>query len=128
MDQKIREHLGDLKLIDFMYANKERNEARLVLVTVGYIDDSKEMQTALFDKMEGYLSHIQSEEFKRDYPQPNVVIEVDFNETPSQITFVNLYASYGWCESWGVKLCVYVEEKPLTITKDENGNYHVHFD
>lgn len=38
MDNKIRGHLGDLKLIDFMCANKERNEARLVLVTVGYID------------------------------------------------------------------------------------------
>lgn len=54
--ERIREHLGDLKLIDFMYANEECNEARLVLVTVGYIDDSKEMQTALFDKRKAILS------------------------------------------------------------------------
>lgn len=75
MEDIIKEHFGDLKLIDLMYSNEERDEARLVLMTSGYIDGSKEIQTALVDKMEGYLSHIQSEEFKKDYPQKNVIIK-----------------------------------------------------
>lgn len=128
MEDIIKEHFGDLKLIDLMYSNEERDEARLVLMTSGYIDGSKEIQTALVDKMEGYLSHIQSEEFKKDYPQKNVIIEVIFNEMPSNVTFANLYGCCGWCESWGAKLCVSLEKQPLTITRDENGDYHIHLD
>ena len=72
MDSKITEKFGDLSLIDIIYAQPDEDCAVLVLVTVGYIDGSPETQTDLLDKLEGYLKHIQSEDFRRDYPQSKV--------------------------------------------------------
>ena len=39
----------------------------MVLVCNGFIDGSPETQKALLDKMEGYLNHTQSEEFRKEY-------------------------------------------------------------
>ena len=127
IDDKIKEHFGDLKLIDIEASNSDRDEAMLFLVTVGYIDRSTYMQTALIDKLERYLKHIQSDTFKSEYPEPNVAIEITFEQLPSRLIIQSLYKSYHWVESNGAKLRISVNKRYLTITRDEKGDYYYHW-
>ena len=76
----ITENFGDLSLIDIIYTRPTEESVVLVLVTSGYVDGSAETQNNLLDKMEGYLRHIQSDEFKQEYASNKVFIEVDFSE------------------------------------------------
>ena len=113
--KKITEYFGDLSLIDIVYANDKEDSAVLVLVTAGHIDGSKETQTDLLDKMEGYLKHIQSEEFKKDYPQNNVYIDICFEEMPD----VHITDLLFKCQNW-------VKENGATL-RIKIGDSYVHF-
>lgn len=95
INEKIEEHLGDLKLIDVMYRSEEEDAAVLVLCVAGFLDGSREMQTALMDKMEGYLKHINSDVFKKDYPEPNVFLDISFAEKPDRLIIQLLATTYG---------------------------------
>ena len=127
IDDKIEQQFGDLKMIDIMASNSNRDEAMLILATVGYIDRSTYMQTALLDKLEGYLKHIQSEKFKTEYPEPNVAIEITVEQLPSRLIIQSLYGCYSWVESNGAKLRIKVDKRYLTITRDEKGDYYYHW-
>lgn len=72
---------GDLHLIDIL-AETTTKEVLLGLVCNGFIDGKLETQTALLDKMEGYLKHTQSEEFQKKYPDWPVILRVTFTEKP----------------------------------------------
>lgn len=104
MVKKITSHFGDLSLIDLMYARPEEDCAVLVLVAAGYVDGTPENQTDLLDKMEGYLKHIQSEDFKVDYPQSTVYIDVTFDEKPHVLITDLLYKCTAWCKDNGAIL------------------------
>ena len=65
---KNTKHFGDLSQIDVMYSRPEDDCSVLVLVAVGYVNGNPENQTDLLDKLEGYLNHINSDDFKVDYP------------------------------------------------------------
>lgn len=43
--------------------------------------------------MEGYLGHIQSPEFKKDYPQDKIYLDVVLQEVPNQLILRLLYTS-----------------------------------
>ena len=62
----IEDMFGDLHKIDILAEKPESKEVLMVLVCNGFIDGSPETQTALLDKMEGYLNHTQSEEFQKE--------------------------------------------------------------
>ena len=128
INEKIEEHLGDLKLIDVMYRSKEENAAVLVLCVAGYLDGSIEMQKALMDKMEGYLKHINSNVFKKDYPDPNVFLDINFDEKPARLIIQLLETTYEWCESWGAKQRVIIGKRYVKITKEDDGDYYLYWD
>ena len=48
----------------------------MVLVCNGFVDGFPETQTALLDKMEGYLNHTRSEEFQKEYANWSVILRV----------------------------------------------------
>lgn len=104
MANKITEEFGDLSLIDVMYAKPNEDSVFLELISVGYVDGSPETQTNLLDKMEGYLKHIHSNEFKRDYPQSKIFIVVSFEVFPNKLITDLLYKCIPWCEEEGVVL------------------------
>ena len=120
INEKIEEHLGDLKLIDVMYRSEEEDAAVLVLCVAGFLDGSREMQTALMDKMEGYLKHINSDVFKKDYPEPNVFLDISFAEKPDRLIIQLLATTYDWCESWGAKQRVIIGKRYVKITKEDD--------
>ena len=128
INEKIEEHLGDLKLIDVMYRSEEEDAAVLVLCVAGFLDGSREMQTALMDKMEGYLKHINSDVFKKDYPDPNIFLDIDFDEKPDRLIIQLLETTYDWCESWGAKQRVIIGKRYVKITKEDDGDYYLYWD
>ena len=128
INEKIEEHLGDWQLIDVMYRSKEENAAVLVICVAGFLDGSKEMQTALMDKMEGYLKHINSNVFKKDYPDPNIFLDINFDEKPARLIIQLLETTYEWCESWGAKQRVIIGKRYVKITKEDDGDYYLYWD
>ena len=76
----------------------------LVLVTAGYIDGTPENQTDLLDKMEGYLRHIRSEQFRIDYPQSTIYLDVTFEEKLHALITDLLYKCTAWCKDNGAIL------------------------
>lgn len=74
------------------------------MLTAGYVDGTPENQTDLLDKMEGYLKHIQSEQFRNDYPQSTISIEVTFEEKPHVLITDLLYKCTAWCKENGTIL------------------------
>lgn len=93
-----------------MYSEPQNDCAVLVLMAVGYIDGSPEAQTNLLDKIEGYLTHIQSDEFKRDYPQRITYIDIKFEEMPHQLILDLLYKCQSWCQENGAYLRILIGE------------------
>ena len=77
--------IGDLKKIDVSYVDSAENKVYLMLMCVGYIDGSPEIQAALLDKMEGYIGHILSDWFKQEYKGLSPVTVVCFQEVPHQL-------------------------------------------
>ena len=127
INEKIEEHLGDLKLIDVMYRSEEEDAAVLVLCVAGFLDGSREMQTALMDKMEGYLKHINSDVFKKDYPDPNVFLDISFAEKPDRLIIQLLATTYDWCESWRAKQRIIIGKRYVKITKEDDGDYYLYW-
>lgn len=111
MSNKISVHFGDLSKIDLVYSRREDDCAVLGLVTVGYIDGSPEIQTELLDKMEGYLKHINSEDFKAEYPQSTIYIDVIFEEKPHVLITDLLYKCTSWCKENGANLRLKIGEE-----------------
>lgn len=99
----IEDMFGDLHQIDIL-AETKTGEVVMVLVCNGFIDASPQTQTALLDKMEGYLSHTQSEEFQKEYPKWPVILRVTFTEKPDQLILDLLYKCQTWTDDYGVVL------------------------
>lgn len=99
----IENMFGNLHSIDIMAETKNK-EVLLMLVCNGFIDGSPETQTALLNKMEGYLGHIQSEEFKKEYPGWPVILRVTFTEKPDQLILDLLYKCQAWTSEFGATL------------------------
>jgi len=99
----IEDMFGDLNLIDIL-AETKAGEVILGLVCNGFIDGKPETQTALLDKMEGYLKHIQSEEFQKKYSQWPIILRVTFTEKPDPLIFDLLYKCQAWVNDFGVTL------------------------
>ena len=93
-----------MSLIDIVYAQPDEDCAVLVMMAVGYIDGSPETQKDLLDKLEGYLKHIQSEDFRRDYPQTQVYIDIVFDEKPDVLITDLLFECKSWCMDNGASL------------------------
>ena len=111
MNTKITENFGDLSKIDIIYALATENSAVLMLITVGHINGDPQTQTDLLDKLEGYLIHIQSPEFKTEYPQQKIFIDVVFEEKPDVLITDLLYKCMSWCEENGATLRIQIEDK-----------------
>ena len=99
----IKKMFGDLDKIDIL-AETKTGEVVMVLVYNGFIDGSPETQTALLDKMEGYLNHTQSEEFQKEYANWSVILRVTFDEEPDQLVVALLSKCPAWAEDYGVNL------------------------
>ena len=78
--------------------------------------------------MEGYLKHINSDVFKKDYPEPNVFLDISFAEKPDRLIIQLLATTYGWCESWGAKQRVIIGKRYVKITKEDDGDYYLYWD
>ena len=116
MNSKTTEKFGNLSLIDIIYAQPDEDCAVMVLVTVGYIDGSPETQKDLLDKLEGYLKHIQSEDFRRDYPQSKVYIDISFQEKPDVLITDLLYKCMNWCKENGAYLRLLIGDDYVHFT------------
>ena len=113
----ITENFGDLSLIDIIYTRPTEESVVLVLVTSGYVDGSAETQNNLLDKMEGYLRHIQSDEFKQEYASNKVFIEVNFSEEPDVLITDLLAKCESWCEENGATLIVRINNELVSFVK-----------
>ena len=100
----IEDMFGDLHKIDILAEKRESKEVLMVLVCNGFIDGSPETQKALLDKMEGYLNHTQSEEFRKEYEDWLVILRVTFDEEPDQLVVELLSKCQPWADDYGVKL------------------------
>ena len=69
-----------------------------------------ENQTDLLDKLEGYLNHINSDDFKVDYPQSTVYIDVTFQEMPHVHITDLLFKCIPLCKENGAVLRVKIGE------------------
>lgn len=103
---------GDLHTIDIL-AETRTKEVVLGLVCNGFIDGKPETQTALLDKMEGYLNHTQSGEFQKAYPGWPVLLRVTFTEKPHQLILDLLYQCQAWTQEFGVTLEVEIGGKKI---------------
>ena len=113
----ITENFGDLSLIDIIYTRPTEESVVLVLVTSGYVDGSAETQNNLLDKMEGYLRHLQSDEFKQEYASNKIFIEVDFSEEPDVLITDLLAKCESWCEENGATLIVRINNELVSFVK-----------
>lgn len=113
----ITENFGDLSLIDIIYTRPTEESVVLVLVASGYVDGSAETQNNLLDKMEGYLRHIQSDEFQKEYASNKVFIEVNFSEEPDVLITDLLAKCESWCEENGATLIVRINNELVSFVK-----------
>lgn len=104
MRMAIEDMFGDLHKIDILAEKRKVNEVLMVLVCNGFVDGSPETQKALLDKMEGYLNHTQSEEFRKEYANWSVILRVTFDEEPDQLVVALLSECQPWADDYGVKL------------------------
>ena len=116
MKKKYSEHFGDLSLIDISYVRPNDDSAILELVTVGYVDGAPETQSDLLDKLEGYLKHIQSDEFKNNYSQSNIFIVISFEEVPHKLITDLLFKCTKWCEDNGATLKIRIGDDYVHFT------------
>lgn len=116
MDSKITEKFGNLSLIDVVYAQPDEDCCVLGLITVGYIDGSPETQKDLLDKLEGYLKYIQSEDFRNDYPQSKVYIDIVFEEMPDVLITDLMFKCVNWCAENGACLRLRIGDEYVHFT------------
>ena len=115
----IEEMFGDLHKIDILAYKRETNEVLLVLVCNGFIDGSPETQKALLDKMEGYLNHTQSDEFKKEFSNWSVILRVTFDKEPDQLVVELLSKCQTWADDYGVKLEFEIGGKPVRFVEQK---------
>ena len=97
----IEDMFGDLNSIDIL-AESKKGEILLELVCNGFINSEPETQTALLDKMEGYLNYTKSKEFQNEYPNYPVILRVVFTERPDQLILDLLHKCRAWASDYGV--------------------------
>ena len=107
----LSKHFGNLSMIDIVYARPEEDSAVLVIVTVGYIDGTPENQANLLDKMECYLKHTYSDEFKQQYPYSFIYLDVTFDQKPHTLITDLLYKCTNWCKEHGVILRIKIGDE-----------------
>lgn len=112
----IKNMFGDLKSIDIMAESKDGKSINLMLVCNGKIDGSAETQTALLDKMEGYLGHIKSEEFTNEHKGKEVILTVTFTERPDDLILDLLYKCQNWCLENGAVMQMEIDGKKVRFT------------
>lgn len=103
----IEDMFGDLHSIDIM-AETKTGEIVLGLVCSGFIDGKSETQTALLDKMEGYLNHTKSEEFQEEYPNYPIILRIIFTERPDQLILDLLHKCQPWADDYGVTMEIHI--------------------
>ena len=108
----IENMFGDLDKIDILAEKPETKEVLMVLVCNGFVDGSPETQTALLDKMEGYLNHTQSEEFQTEYGGWSVILRVTLGREPDELS-----KCPAWAEDYGVKLEFEIGGKQVRIVE-----------
>lgn len=111
----IEDMFGDLHLIDIM-AETQTGEVVLGLVCNGFIDGEHKTQTALLDKMEGYLNYTQSEEFQKKYSKWLIILRLIFTEKPDQLILDLLYRCQSWVNDYGATLELTVAGKKMQFT------------
>ena len=113
----IEDMFGDLHKIDILAEKTESKEVLMVLVCNGFIDGSPETQTALLDKMEGYLNHSQSEEFQKEYGDWSVILRVTLDREPDERILALLSKCSAWAAGYGVKLEFEIGGKQVRIVE-----------
>lgn len=110
----IEDMFGDLHSIDIM-AETQTGEIVLGLVCNGFIDGKPETQTALLDKMEGYLNYTKSKEFQEEYPNYPIILRVIFTERPDQLILGLLHKCKSWTNDYGVTMEIQIggRKEPL---------------
>jgi len=101
--------IPNLNVIDVAGYRKEGG-ADLTIVVASPLADDPRSQTRLLDKIQGYLSHIQSDEFARDAgtkPTPaNTTISVLIHPESSKVVRDLLERCRPWVDSQGATLLV----------------------
>ena len=117
----IENMFGELDKIDILAEKPEKKEVLkevlMVLVCNGFIDGSPETQTALLDKMEGYLNHTQSEEFQKEYGGWPVILRVTLGREPDEHILALLSKCPAWAADYGVKLEIEIGGKQVRIVE-----------
>lgn len=111
----IEDMFGDLHSIDIL-AETKTGEVVLGLVCNGFIDGQPETQTALLDKMEGYLNYTESREFQKEYSGRTVILRVIFTEKPDPIILDLLYRCQAWANDFDVALEVTIAGEKVQFT------------
>lgn len=120
----VEDMFGDLHTIDIM-AEAKTGEIVLCLVCNGFIDGAPETQTALMDKMEGYLNYTQSEEFQKEYHNRSVILKITFNEKPDRLILALLDRCQDWVSDYGAVMEIEIGGKKAVIVRnqdDKNGD------
>lgn len=113
----IEDMFGDPNVIDIM-AEAKTGEIVLGLVCNGFIDGAPKTQTALLDKMEGYLNHTGSGEFKKEYPGRPVILRVIFTEKPDEIILDLLYRCRSWVNDYGAVMELVIDGKTMRFEQN----------
>ncbi len=86
----------------------QRNDGGLELVVVldQDIDNLPDEQTQLLDKIENYMSYVESEEFKKDFPdvlkeQVTIILTITFKPSQQFLGWLEKIAS--WIQDSGIK-------------------------
>lgn len=103
----------DVNKIDVL---AERNDGKieLIIISTGDLDDSKETQTRLLDKIEKYLEYINSDEFKTEFGQhtpEEILIILKLDKIPNN-TIEGLFKNIvHWVNENGASIEMIVELK-----------------
>ena len=113
----IEDMFGDLHTIDILAEKPKTKEVLMALGCYGFIDGSPETQTALLDKMEGYLNHTQREEFQKKYGGWSVILRVTLDREPDGRILALLSKCPAWAADYGVKLEIEIGGKQVRIVE-----------
>ena len=100
----------DIDKLDVVGKRKDGG-VELYIISSERLDDSPETQTALLDKIENYLSYINSSAFKDDFgeiDQEKIQIILKLSEEPSEMIQVLCQKIALWVEENGAKFTTVV--------------------
>ena len=117
--QEITSLIGEINKIDLSYVKPNENKVYLLLVCVGHIDGSPQMQKALLNKMEGYIGHITSDWFRNEYPEMQPVTVIKFKEEPDELILQLLSKCIPWFNDYGIDLRFQLNDDYFRITVSE---------